>query len=204
MALSPWEVVLLFAPSAYEWCKFLDSSSGPQPNETWQDCPHHSGEKHHAQSSSWCKVRKLLSTGSGASSMRTGPVHVQGWSTTRNFCTLWLRIMTQVEEPHSLQGSEKFEAYPIHLSQQSLVDGHGTPSIKLQDISSTPHKTHGIVTMEAYAVPCTVSLWVVWILGLIKWASAERDLTKIVLIIQVFKVALCEDLGYSQELDFLS
>ena len=75
-----------------------------------------------------------------------------------NFCTLWLRIMTQVEEPHSLQGSEKFEAYPIHLSQQSLVDGHGTPSIKLQDISSTPHKTHGIVTMEAYAVPCTVSL----------------------------------------------
>ena len=27
---------------------------------------------------------------------------------------------------------------------------------------------------------------------------------KIVLIIQVFKVALCEDLGYSQELDFLS
>ena len=38
--------------------------------------------------------------------------------------------MTQVQKPHSLQGSEKFEAYPIHLSQQSLVHVvhvHGTP-----------------------------------------------------------------------------
>ena len=133
-ASSPWKLMLFRAPSAYEWCKFLDSSSGPQPNETWQDCPHHTGEKHHAQPSSWCKVRKLISTASGASSMRTGPVHVQG--PTRNFGILWLRIMTQVEKPHSLKGSEKFEAYPIHLSQQSLAHKHGTPSVKLQYMSS--------------------------------------------------------------------
>ena len=66
--------------------------------------------------------------------------------------------MTQVQKPHSLQGSEKFEAYPIHLSQQSLVPGHGTPSIKLQDISLIPHETHGIVTMGGCAALCTVSL----------------------------------------------
>ena len=97
--LSPWEVVLLFAPSAYEWCEFLDSSSGPQPNETWQDCPHHSGEEHHAQSSSWCKVRKLVSTTSGASSMRTlGPVHIQGWLTTHVHCgsESWHRLRSLI------------------------------------------------------------------------------------------------------------
>ena len=42
---SSWLITFLdFAPSAYEWCAFLDSSKGPQPNETWQDCPHHGGE----------------------------------------------------------------------------------------------------------------------------------------------------------------
>ena len=61
MALSPWEVVLLFAPSAYEWCKFLDSSSGPQPNETWQDCPHHSGVQSCTLRGSWLLSKIWLS-----------------------------------------------------------------------------------------------------------------------------------------------
>ena len=342
-----------FAPSAYEWCAFLDSSKGPQPNETWQDCPHHGGESStqskpsnlftsrtsnqqrmwaYVSSASFAlskhshpqRVRKHSEvfsihlgrphinlpkhvitvtknvaaqnhdTGSDASFPGVGEVwglpnsslpashflitleqktwhhhdiimtsshfgtlhhqpmsgvhswtHQKGLSRTRpdkivlimevkvqhnqnqaissqaepatsrecehmwaqhhshfqnththkgsgnilrfsqfisavhiSICqsmsspwprTLQLRIMTQVQTPHS-QGSEKFEAYPIHLCQHLIFWSLWS---RRRDIIMTSSWHHHILGL------CTISLWVVCILGLIKRASAERDLTRL-------------------------
>ena len=342
-----------FAPSAYEWCAFLDSSKGPQPNETWQDCPHHGSESStqskpsnlftsrtsnqqrmwaYVSSASFAlskhshpqRVRKhsevfsihlgrphinlpkhVLTvtknfaaqnhdTGSDASFPGVGEVwglpnsslpashflitleqktwhhhdiimtsshfgtlhhqpmsgvhswtHQKGLSRTRpdkivlimevkvqhnqnqaissqaepatsrecehmwaqhhshfqnthtrkgsgnilrfsqfisavhiSICqsmsspwprTLQLRIMTQVQTPHS-QGSEKFEAYPIHLCQHLIFWSLWS---RRRDIIMTSSWHHHILGL------CTISLWVVCILGLIKRASAERDLTRL-------------------------
>ena len=342
-----------FAPSAYEWCAFLDSSKGPQPNETWQDCPHHGSESStqskpsnlftsptsnqqrmwaYVSSASFAlskhshpqRVRKHSEvfsihlgrphinlpkhvitvtknvaaqnhdTGSDASFPGVGEVwglpnsslpashflitleqktwhhhdiimtsshfgtlhhqpmsgvhswtHQKGLSRTRpdkivlimevkvqhnqnqaissqaqpatsrecehmwaqhhshfqnththkgsgnilrfsqfisavhiSICqsmsspwprTLQLRIMTQVQTPHS-QGSEKFEAYPIHLCQHLIFWSLWS---RRRDIIMTSSWHHHILGL------CTISLWVVCILGLIKRASAERDLTRL-------------------------
>ena len=342
-----------FAPSAYEWCAFLDSSKGPQPNETWQDCPHHGGESStqskpsnlftsrtsnqqrmwayvssasfalskHSHPQRVSKHSEVFSihlgrphinlpkhvitvtknfaaqnhdTGSDASFPRVGEVwglpnsswpashflitleqktwhhhdiimtsshfgtlhhqpmsgvhswtHQKGLSRTRpdkivlimevkvqhnqnqaissqaepatsrecehmwaqhhshfqnththkgsanilrfsqfisavhiSICqsmsspwprTLQLRIMTQVQTPHS-HGSEKFEAYPIHLGQHLIFWSLWS---RRRDIIMTSSWHHHILGL------CTISLWVVCILGLIKRASAERDLTRL-------------------------
>ena len=95
--------------------------------------------------------------------------------------------MTQVEEPHSLQGSEKFEAYPIHLSQQSLVDGHGNPvnqttGHKLYSAQDSRHRHHGSLCCSVHRQPMSgVNSWTHQV-GL----SRTRP-DKIVLIIQVFQ-----------------
>ena len=108
--------------------------------------------------------------------------------------------MTQVQKPHSLQGSEKFEAYPIHLSQQTAKVHaiHGLQS------NGTGSQTR-LAASSTWKLCCSVHRQPMS--GVNSWThqvglSRTRP-DKIVLIIQVFKVALCEDLGSSQELDFL-
>ena len=97
-ASSPWKLMLFRAPSAYEWCKFLDSSSGPQPNETWQDCPHHSGVQRCTLRGSWLFSRIGRSIGKN-----------------------WARHHSHLLNPHSPRGQHRFRDWLDSSSLQTYA-----------------------------------------------------------------------------------
>ena len=98
---SSWLITFLdFAPSAYEWCAFLDSSKGPQPNETWQDCPHHGGES----SNHWTMQTKKS-------------VHKPN---QQRMCICELSIIRTSKHSHPQRVRKDSEVFSIHLCRPHI------------------------------------------------------------------------------------